>query len=273
MTQNHGSVLLLNRAYQPCDHSLLNPEKYFLDGRFQAHILADDLGAAKGIITLTETNEIYGWQEGYYVGGSDGENLLRMHAATVLQDKLGKVSRHQVNELLNQVRMRSYQPYDVFENSLNRLPVRNGVLNLESLDIEPYELGRHYFLFQLPVSYDPEADCPSFKEFVSQIVYSADVPLVQEICGYCLWGDGIAVLKKAVMLLGDGDNGKSLFTSILVSLLGRDNVESISLSNLAENRFASAYLRGKLANIHPDVPDRALRETEQIKPNSCALIM
>ncbi|KXB01878.1 hypothetical protein AKJ43_02955 [candidate division MSBL1 archaeon SCGC-AAA261D19] len=44
-------------------------------------------------------------------------------------------------------------------------------------------------------------------------------------------------------------------------LLGKENVSSPSLHDLLKNRFAKAELYGKLANIHADIPNKALGTT------------
>ncbi|MEM0343813.1 MAG: phage/plasmid primase, P4 family [Thermoplasmata archaeon] len=243
------------------DNPFEPPSKYFEDERFDAAQLAADIVGNLHIITLTSTNEIFGWDQGLYIGGPEGENLLVSRLPSILGNELKKLSSYNIRELLAQVRLRSYRSYEIFETNLNLLPLRNGVLDIQTGVLEPYDKQKHFFLFQLPAEYRPGADCPKFKQFVSEVVYPQDVQVIQEIFGYCLWRDGLASIKKAIMLLGGGDNGKSLLLSILTELLGRENVSSISLSQLCENRFASAYLRGKLANIFPDLPDQALKQT------------
>jgi len=265
MDLEKGASLEQRRGMTIEETPLGSPEDYFDDNRFKAPRFAKDLVEAFTLITIEETDEIYGWNGGCYEGGASGENSIKAMLPGILGDKLLKISQHGINEVMVHVRLQSYRPYSVFESNLDQLPLKNGVLNIETGELESYGDLKHFFLFQMPVDYDPTADCPIFKNFVSEIIYPADVPLAQEIFGYCLWRDGMATLKKAIMFLGAGDNGKSLLLSVLVSLLGERNVSAISLSNLAENRFASARLRGKLANVHPDLPDKALRDTGQFK--------
>jgi len=51
----------------------------------------------------------------------------------------------------------------------------------------------------------------------------------------------------------------------LKTFLGRENVTSRSLQELEENRFSTAELYGKLANLYPDLSDRALHSTGKFK--------
>jgi putative DNA primase/helicase len=247
------------------DSALCDSERYFNEGHFQPALLAQDLVDELTIITITSTKEIYAWENGCYVGGAEGESELLSWLKGILQGKLDKISRNHVAELMSQVRLRSFCPYEIFDSNLDLLPVKNGVLNTQIGEFEPYQKDKHYFLFQLPVQYDPLAKAPHFEKFVSEIVYPGDIPVVQEIFGYCLWRNGLTSMKKAVMLLGSGDNGKSLLLSVLTAMLGERNVKAITLTDLSENRFARAWLRGKLANINPDLPDKALKETGGFK--------
>jgi len=85
--------------------------------------------------------------------------------------------------------------------------------------------------------------------------------LLFEIIGYTLYPEYI--LHKAVMLVGDGSNGKSTYLKLHKAILGSQNVISIPLQDLTEpdKRFVAAQLYRKLANIYADLPQKALRET------------
>lgn len=58
------------------DSPLCDAERYFVEGRFEPARLAQDLVDELTIITLTSTKEIFGWDNGCYVGGADGESSL-----------------------------------------------------------------------------------------------------------------------------------------------------------------------------------------------------
>jgi P4 family phage/plasmid primase-like protien len=81
--------------------------------------------------------------------------------------------------------------------------------------------------------------------------------MIQEKFGEALWEDYPS--KKATMLVGDGDNGKSTLIHVLKNLLGLSNISARHLFELEINRFAKADLYGKLANLYADLPDSALK--------------
>jgi len=89
--------------------------------------------------------------------------------------------------------------------------------------------------------------------------------LLFEIIGYTLYPR--YDLHKAVMLIGEGRNGKSTYLRFVKDILGRENVASVSLQDLTDEtkRFAVAELYHKLANIYADLPNRALKHTGRFK--------
>jgi putative DNA primase/helicase len=72
-------------------------------------------------------------------------------------------------------------------------------------------------------------------------------------------------LQKAILLLGEGCNGKSVYLALLVRFLGRCNISTKSLHKLEQDKFAAARLVGKLANICADLPSEHLAGTSTFK--------
>ena len=108
------------------------------------------------------------------------------------------------------------------------------------------------------MKYDPNAECPLIQKFLEEITGSKeDAEILIEVIGYCLYRS--YPIQKALMLVGDGANGKTTFLRLLTRFLGHQNVSNRSLHELETNRFAKASLFGKLANIYDDLPDKTLR--------------
>jgi putative DNA primase/helicase len=76
--------------------------------------------------------------------------------------------------------------------------------------------------------------------------------LLEECVGY--WFYRRNELRKAIILTGDRENGKSTFLAMLEKLLGRENIAGLDLKELSD-RFKTAQLFGKLANIGDDIGD------------------
>jgi len=115
----------------------------------------------------------------------------------------------------------------------------------------------------LPINYDITATCPLFEQFLSDVVYEQDIPVVQEMFGYCFWKQ--YPIAKLFFLIGEGRNGKSTLLSVLSELLGKQNILNVPLQSLCSDRFSSVDLYRKMANICGDLSPDELKRTGMIK--------
>jgi putative DNA primase/helicase len=121
-------------------------------------------------------------------------------------------------------------------------------------------------LSQVQADWIPNASCPAIIEFLSTVfpTETADhVRFVMEWIGYCMLP--MARFKKALMLLGPSDTGKSTLLALIGQFLGLHSVSHLTLQQIAENRFATAELYGRLANIAADLDARSLQATGMFK--------
>lgn len=205
--------------------------------------------------TTEDTDEIFVYTIGVY---RPGEALIRSWGERQFIDEDDSAKRELVNEIVDAVRRRSYMKRETF-NPDGKLCLRNGVLDLGTLALSPHS-SNDRFTVQLPVEYDSAAKCPEFDRFLAEILPDPEVrKVVQMTAGYC-FEDGYR-LQRATMFVGPGNNGKSTLLGVLKDLLGLENVSSETLQSLSENRFASANLWGKLANICADLPSNPVRYT------------
>lgn len=116
---------------------------------------------------------------------------------------------------------------------------------------------------QLNVEWNPEATCPEFDKFLSQVVHEDVISMVWELIGYLVYSGN--PLHKAVMLVGHGRNGKGTLLRVLGALLGVENVSAVSLADMAGDRFSAAQLLGKIANIAGDIDGKYLETTARFK--------
>lgn len=76
--------------------------------------------------------------------------------------------------------------------------------------------------------------------------------LLEEVIGYTFYRRN--ELRKAFILIGDKANGKSTYLDMIKTMLGDDNTSALDLNELGD-RFKTAELFGKLANIGDDIGD------------------
>jgi putative DNA primase/helicase len=135
-------------------------------------------------------------------------------------------------------------------------------LKWETLELEPHA-PTVFTTVQLPLAYDENAKCEAFDNYLASTFDADVVPLIEEILGWCLVPD--RRFEQAVMLTGEGENGKSVFLDLLSYLLGEANVSNVALQDLEENRFKAAQLYGKLANVFADLDARGLQSSSMFK--------
>jgi len=229
---------------------------YFRDGRFIPKLLGDELMLAYPFITLWESGETYVWLDGYYQRG--GEVFIEKECSIRLGEEY---NHHRAEEVIHYIKAQSLVKFK--EPPPELINLENGILDLKTGELKPHS-SDYMFFNKVPVKYDPKADCPRIKKFLSEIVGSpSDVKVLEEIFGFCLYREYF--ISKAVMLVGEGENGKSTFLNLLKRFLGRKNVCSHDLHDFTTNRFSTADLRGKLANIYADVSNKTLRDTGKFK--------
>lgn len=124
---------------------------------------------------------------------------------------------------------------------------------------EPH--NEDFLKYQLPFDYDPNAECPLFHKYLNRVLPDEDCrKVLAEYIGY-VFTNGLK-LEKALLLYGDGANGKSVFFDIVNALLGSDNVCSYSLQNITkDSSYQRAELSNKLLNYASEINGRLEADT------------
>jgi putative DNA primase/helicase len=209
-------------------------------------------------LTMMDTEEIYIYEGGIYV--PRGEQKVK----EFIQRKMNETANGEwaktnlVYEVVNSIKRSTYIERSELGNNLNLICVQNGVLNIDTLEFSEHS-PEYKFVAKIPVDYDYKADCPAFKKFLANVLPEKDGQIIQELFGYCLYRR--YPVQKAFMFTGSGQNGKSVLLSALKRFLGPANTVSISIQDLEANQFSKSRLYGKMANIYPDLSDKALDHT------------
>ena len=142
----------------------------------------------------------------------------------------------------------------------------NGLLDIDTMELSNHDQDKGY-KYVLPFPYDPSADCPRFTKFLGEVT-SGDRELQQvllEFMGYSLSNIDASIGQKALVLVGKGSNGKSVFMDVLKYLAGKGNYSTLSMGNeisKLENRY---QLDGKLFNISEETPTNAMMDSTIFK--------
>lgn len=130
---------------------------------------------------------------------------------------------------------------------------KNGVLNIETNELMEFS-PEHIITNKIQANYNPNAYNELTDKTLNKLAcQDSDIrALLEEVIGYCFYRRN--ELRKAFILTGGKRNGKSTFLDLINTLLGKHNIANLDLKELGD-RFKTAELFGKLANVGDDIGD------------------
>lgn len=159
-------------------------------------------------------------------------------------------------DLLKQFHASAYLPVPERKGNDVVVNLQNGtyVITPEMQFLRSFD--RNDFLkYQLPFDFDPMATAPQFQQYLNRVLPDSDQQkILSEYMGYVFVRNKTLKLEKALILFGEGANGKSVFFDIITALLGRENVSHFTLNSLTEkNGYFRAQLSDKLVNYASEI--------------------
>ena len=253
--------------------------KRFFNGKttFVAKRMIDECSLESNYFIFT-AESLHRYQGGVYK--NDGESFVRDYAKSVLGEVWTATRNQSLVEWLQ-------DPLDSEQvnSDPDILNVENGLLNLKTHELDPHN---PYYLsnVRIPVTYHPDAAWEvdstgkpiinpesgnpkpttagkEIQRFITSIVPLDAIPLIYEMCGYCLWAQ--ARYDQGFILVGSGANGKGTLLNLITEMTGKANISNVPAQDLCESRFKSAELFGKLANVCADIPATPIKDSSQIK--------
>lgn len=231
-----------------------DPARYFGDnGGLLVATLADDL-LDMGPLAEGVDGQLWSHEGGVWV---PAPHAVRDRAVTLLDDRYRSSHASNVDDVVRaSVPTLTSDPVERYINFTNGL-----------LDWRTGELVEHtpdvLSTVQLSVPWEPEATCPTFDTWLTQVVDADVIDMVWEIVGYLMYSGN--PLHKAFMLTGGGRNGKGTLLRAVIAMIGKHNTTASSLYQLVSTRFHVAQLFGKLANIAGDIDPKYLESTATFK--------
>ena len=179
-------------------------------------------------------------------------------------------------EVIAKIKRKTYKNLKDFDKSPNFINTENGILNLDTMELKQHT---HTYLskvllpvkFRMPTSQDIEKNLEKtlFWKFlkssftVDEKTNQEDMKTVLEIMASVFLKTNVD--ERSVMFLGGGENGKSVCLDYIKFLLGKKNFSNIPLQIITNDRFSTANLDGKLANIFTDLEKDELKHTGTFK--------
>ena len=215
--------------------------------RFLPGVLADCLAEEQLVFYAAEQH--YRYEGGVY------REMSEMQAQKLTRDKMipSETKMSQIADAEKQWRLLIQRSIHELNSNPYIINLKNGLYNVLE-DTLTEHTPDYYSTVQLAVSFDPGAECPRFRQYLSEVIDPEQIPLIQEMMGYFLVP--VTRAQKCFVIVGEGGAGKSQLLLVLNDiLLGKENVSNVSWQALNE-RFKTAELFGKLANIFADLPTK-----------------
>ncbi|MCK5431517.1 MAG: hypothetical protein KAJ03_02170, partial [Gammaproteobacteria bacterium] len=242
----------------------IDADEYFDDKAFIPKRLADHIMNKYTLITPVAPTDnatkvpMYVYKGGVYVRG--GEAVVLREA----QEALGEQSRKaRIEEVIKHIRISTFSQADPFNHSIEIINVANGLLNWRTGELSPHT-PKHLSTIQINAEWDDTAMCPMMDAFLDVAIEAKDRPVIEEFIGYMLIPD-ISEQKTLFIHNPEGGSGKSTFLDALGAFFGECNVSGESLHQLENDQYSVANLRGKLANIFPDLDPKAISSNAVLK--------
>lgn len=134
---------------------------------------------------------------------------------------------------------------------------QNGTMEITPFGKKLRPFQREDFLtHKLSFDYDKDAKAPMFRKYLDDVLPDkTKQKVLSEFMGY-VFTKGLKY-EKALVLLGTGANGKSVFFEIICALLGRENISSYAIESLTTDaNYSRAKISNKLVNYASEMNGR-----------------
>lgn len=234
LSDNELDTILRDESFQTLS--------FYKGNKFLLNEFATFLKNNNHIIKLNGVIHIY--KNGCYI---PDEKLIEHEMIKIIPD-LSQSKRKEVLSYLDVLLIESK-----VESDSNLIGFKNGAYNITDdsfIEYNPEIIVRNV----IPWDYNPDAECELVDSVLNKMACNDDdiFKLLCECIGYCFYRRN--ELGKSFILLGEGANGKSTFIDMIKTLLSDENISSLDLKELGD-RFRTAEINGKLANLGDDIDD------------------
>lgn len=248
LSEDELAVVIRDGAFEkPMATTFFTAKGSFLFDKFAKY-----LKNAENIIKINGKLHIY--RNGIYENGD-----TQIEAAMI--EHIPNLSKSKRQEVLSYLGLLVSKESGIADANL--IAFKNGVLNVatdEFTDFSP----EYVITNKIPHNYNPDAKSDLLDGVMRKLACGDEnvYKLLYQSVGYCFYRRN--ELRKSFFLLGEKRNGKSTFLDMVGNLLGEDNTSNLDLCEIGD-RFRTAELTGKLANIGDDINDEWVSNTATFK--------
>ena len=229
------------------------------DGKVNTFLIAEAIRENMSVVGVWNGDDFVGhfrYLNGAYI-------RCKKYIKQAARDALGPKARNfHIAEIMGHLEVAETVDLSEFDCEDGKVCVQNGILDVVTQTLEPHTPER-YFMKRLPIDFDPKAECPTIDAYFEQWLPGRSKALYEIVANTLIGWD--YPIQSVVILIGGGGNGKSTYLLLITKFLGEDNVSAIEMQAFGENRFASAKLLGKWANICSDMDRRRIKSTSEFK--------
>lgn len=233
------------------DEAFTEQDFYDENGKWSHYLFSEYLKREYNIITINRILHLY--KDGVYLSGvHEIEKIIIKHIPT-----LTKAKRSEVISLLQ------IMAEETKLSLPDKIVCNNGLLDIMTLQLEPFD-STYIAVNKIPINYNPAAKSKVVDHVLNKISCGDQQLrlLIEEMVGYPLLRR--PEMGKCFILTGRGSNGKSTLLDMITAMLGDENIASIGMEEI-EQRFKTAEIMGKLANIGDDISNGYMAENSKFK--------
>lgn len=234
------------------DGAFAKPQFFTSKGKFLFDKFAHYFMRVENIIKIN--GKLYIYRDGIYESGDE-------YIESVMIDHIPNLSQSKRKEVISYLNLLVKQESIIADANL--IAFNNGVLDIINdtfTDFSPEFIITN----KIPHNYIPDAQSDLLDGVMRKLACGDEnvYKLLYQAIGYTFYRRN--ELRKSFFLLGEKRNGKSTFLDMVGTLLGEDNTANLDLCEIGD-RFRTAELTGKLANIGDDINDEWVSNTAIFK--------
>lgn len=187
----------------------------------------------------------------------------------IRQDDLNGLSTKEINTFKFQYELVERETLRVLlRKNKGKLPFKNGVLDTSTMSFVPHS-SDYFFRFCLPYPYEisGESNTKNWDKLLDVVLMGNESlkKVIEFYLGYILSQETAKSFQYFLLLIGEGNNGKTFFIDVIRNMFTSDLYTTMELSEMGINRFASASLENKILILNDDVSEDIFRSPDFIK--------
>ncbi len=223
------------------------------------NVLAERTKTRERLIILDDELRMYNYDKGYFIKCSPQDMYRSIYSSLKKEEKM----------LIPPATIRATYEIILMDPSLivhpekidnkKKVNLNNGVIDLDNPTVLQPHSYKYFFTDYINAEFEEEPENENFKYFLNYISGGDEQVkrLLAEWTGYLI--SYMTNAKKAAIIVGPSDSGKSLFIRLISEIIGLQNISNIELQKLNDKTY-TAQLFEKKVNFCNDLPSQPLKD-------------